>query len=512
MNDERDLTLIIRSRFPIVAIETHEELRALALLERVARLEQHGLFVWCAADGMQRRDNPFAAAPGHYSVSSTQKEPYGKGPIADTLNIGGALKHIHATSFKGIYVLVDVHPYLEDPVHQRLLKSIAQDYDRNPRTLVLLGPSVTLPADLQRLTARFELKMPDLRAMRELIESESKNAIRFGSAGPNDDTDAVAVISQHLVGLCLEDARRLVRQCLTDDGCITPEDVPRVLKAKQASLGSDGSVVQVELGAARMSDVAGLAKLKRWLTQRRAAFIGDAQALGLDPPKGVLLLGVQGGGKSLAAKAVAGTWQLPLLRLDFGSLYDKWLGETERKLREALKFADTMAPCVLWMDEIEKGVAAGGASDGGESRRVLGTLLTWMAERKSKVFMVATANDIEHLPPELIRKGRFDEIFFVDLPDAETRAEIFKLHLMRRNLNAAKFDLAKLANASDGFSGAEIEQAIVSGLYEAHAQNTPLNTMHVLTEIVRTRPLSVVMAEKIDALRQWAAQRTVSAN
>lgn len=511
MNDERDLTLMIRSRFPIVVIETHEEPRVMALLERVAKLEMQGLFVWSAADGLQRRDNPLALAPGSYSTSSVQKGPYGKGPIADTLSIGGALKHIYATNFNGIYALVDVHPYLEDPVHQRLIKSIAQDYERNPRTLVLIGPTITLADDLLRMSARFELKMPDMRAMRELIESESKSAIRFGASAPQDDSDAVSLMSQQLVGLCIEDARRLIRQCLTDDGQITPQDIPRVLKAKQDKLGAAGAV-QIELGAAQLADVAGLANLKRWLTQRRAAFIGDAQALGLDPPKGVLLLGVQGGGKSLAAKAVAGAWHLPLLRLDFGALYDKWLGETERKLREALKFADTMAPCVLWMDEIEKGVASGGGADGGESRRVLGTLLTWMAERKSKVFMVATANDIEHLPPELIRKGRFDEIFFVDLPDAATREEIFKLHLKRRKLDPSKFDLAKLAAESEGFSGAEIEQAIVAGLYEAHASGRPLNTIHVLTEAVRTRPLSVVMAEKVNALREWAAGRTVAAN
>jgi SpoVK/Ycf46/Vps4 family AAA+-type ATPase len=510
MNDQRDLTLIIRSRFPIVLVETHEESRMLALLERVAQLEGQGLFVWTAADGLQRRDNPLAAAPGSYSLSSVQRGPYGRGPIADTISIGSALKHIHATNFNGIYVLVDVQPYLEDPVNLRHLKSIAQDYERNPRTLVLIGSRMTLADDLQRLSARFELKLPDAVAMRDLIANESKNAIRFGTISSIDDAEAVTLISQHLVGLCTEDARRIVRQCLTDDGQITLEDVARVLKAKHDKLGANG-VVQMELGTTRLADVAGLANLKRWLTQRRAAFIGDAAAMGLDPPKGMLLLGVQGGGKSLAAKAVAGAWHLPLLRLDFATLYDKWLGETERKLREALKFADSMAPCVLWMDEIEKGIATG-AADGGESRRLLGTLLTWMAERTSKVFMVATANDIENLPPELIRKGRFDEIFFVDLPDAATRAEIFRLHLARRKLDVAKFDIAKLADTAKGFSGAEIEQAIVSGLYEAHATGKALNTMHVLTETVRTRPLSVVMAEKMAALRAWAASRTVSAN
>jgi SpoVK/Ycf46/Vps4 family AAA+-type ATPase len=226
------------------------------------------------------------------------------------------------------------------------------------------------------------------------------------------------------------------------------------------------------------------------------------------------LLGVQGAGKSLAAKCVAGAWQLPLFRMDFGALYQKYHGETERNIREALAVANAMAPCVLWVDEIEKGVAgdAGGDSDGGVSRRVLGTLLTWMNERASRVFMVATANDIAQLPPELLRKGRFDEIFFVDLPREAARQEILRIHLRRNKQDPAAFDLAKLAAASEGFSGAEIEQAILAALYEAHAQKTGLNAQTIEQELRRTRPLSVVMAEKVAALREWARERTVPAD
>jgi SpoVK/Ycf46/Vps4 family AAA+-type ATPase len=287
------------------------------------------------------------------------------------------------------------------------------------------------------------------------------------------------------------------------------EDLGGLLRAKHKLLGTEG-VLSMELETARFSDVAGLAHLKRWLEQRKAAFLGDAAAMGLDTPKGIMLLGVQGGGKSLAAKAVAGAWGVALMRLDFAAVYNKWLGETERNLRDALKNAEAMAPCVLWIDEIEKGIATGDG-DGGESRRILGTLLTWMAERKSKVFMVATANDIERLPPELVRKGRLDEIFFVDLPDDVTRAEIFGLHLAKRKQDPAKFDLAKLAVDADGFSGAEIEQAIVSALYEGYARKQSLSTAIIAEELARTRPLSVVMAEKVAYLRAWAAERTVPA-
>ena len=225
-----------------------------------------------------------------------------------------------------------------------------------------------------------------------------------------------------------------------------------------------------------------------------------------------MLLGVQGCGKSLAAKAVAGAWGVPLMRLDFGALYNKFLGETERNLREALKAADAMAPCVLWIDEIEKGVATNDStSDGGESRRILGTLLTWMAERDSRVFIVATSNDIEALPPELVRKGRLDEIFFVDLPDAESRAEILRIHLSRRHLDPSKFDRAALSAKTDGFSGAEIEQAVVAAMYEANAKGGDVTSDLIEAEIARTRPLSVVMGERIAYLRAWALDRTVMA-
>ena len=248
--------------------------------------------------------------------------------------------------------------------------------------------------------------------------------------------------------------------------------------------------------------------LKRWLRQRRPVFLGEVP--GLDAPKGILLLGVQGSGKSLAAKAVAGTWHVPLLRLDFGALYDKYYGETERKTRESLGMAEMMAPCVLWFDEIEKGIATRD-SDSGTAHRVLGTLLTWMAERTAKVFVVATANDISTLPPELLRKGRLDEVFFVDLPEHETRKEILAIHLRKRALDPTTFDLEGLAAAAEGFSGSELEQAVVSGLYGTVGGSGHLDTNSLLEEIRVTRPLSVLMAEQIGAMRHWAEERTVRA-
>jgi SpoVK/Ycf46/Vps4 family AAA+-type ATPase len=267
-------------------------------------------------------------------------------------------------------------------------------------------------------------------------------------------------------------------------------------------------IMSFEANVKDFSQVAGLYNLKRWLITRRDAFMSEESKL--DTPKGILLLGVQGGGKSLAAKAVAGLWGLALLRLDIGALYNKFHGETERNLRAALKLADAMAPCVIWLDEIEKGMAQEG-NDNGVSQRLLASLLTWMAERKSKVFIVATSNDISKLPPELIRKGRLDEIFFVDLPDAQTRKDIFIIHLTKRDMNVAEFALDDLANATQGFSGSEIEQAIVAALYSVAASAQTLNTESLLHEINNTSPLSVVMAEQIAHLKLWAEDRTIPA-
>jgi SpoVK/Ycf46/Vps4 family AAA+-type ATPase len=313
----------------------------------------------------------------------------------------------------------------------------------------------------------------------------------------------------NLKGMSVQDARQLVRGAIYDDGAIDESDLPELNKAKFALMDMEG-VLSFEYDTAKFTEVGGLHKLKKWLEVRRDEFFEDNDS-NLDPPKGLMLLGIQGSGKSLAAKAVAGMWSIPLLRLDFGSLYNKFFGETEKNLREALKLADMMSPCVLWLDEIEKGISTS-QNDSGISQRVLGTLLTWMAERKSQVFLVATSNDITQLPPELVRKGRLDEIFFVDLPSASVRKEIFKIHLVKRNQDYKHFDLKHLSDITDGFSGAEIEQAVVSALYSVSAVNESLTSEQLENTIRNTNPLSVVMHEKIDSLRSWAKERCVFAD
>jgi SpoVK/Ycf46/Vps4 family AAA+-type ATPase len=304
------------------------------------------------------------------------------------------------------------------------------------------------------------------------------------------------------------DARRLALKAINDNGAILESDMPEVMRAKYELLGRD-SLLSFEHETVKFAEIGGMQKLRQWLLLRKDFFL-DAELV-LDPPRGVLLLGVQGCGKSLAAKAAAGIFGVPLLRLDFGVLYNKYYGETERNMRKALETAEVMSPCVLWMDEIEKGLSVD-SDDDGLSRRILGTLLTWLSEKRQAVFIVATANDISRLPPEMVRKGRFDEIFFVDLPSVQSRRDILNIHLQKRGLDPIRFDLDALAKATNGFSGSEIEQAIVSAMYSAHAQGDELSHAELLAEIRQTKSLSIVMSEKIDELRRWAEGRTVSSD
>lgn len=493
MDGSRDLELILRSRTPIIVIESQDEQRMLRLLQSLtleqARNAYTPLFRWTITDGLQRLD--IALEPQTINSEPTD-----------------VLKHIRAVSKPGIYVLLDFHPFLEDPVHVRLLKDICIRSHEVQRQIVLISHQVRIPNELESFCARFEMALPSAEERARIIKQAAGEYAR-DNPGTRVQVDPKAhdLLIKNLAGLTWADTQRLARNAVYVDGAITRSDLPGVMQAKYELLNRGGAL-NYEYDTTRFSDVGGLQRLKEWLAQRRAAFRGDQDAAHLDVPKGILLLGVQGCGKSLAAKATAGVLGAPLLRLDFGSIYDKYHGETERKLRESLKTADVMAPCVLWIDEIEKGIAGRGGETG-TTQRVLGTFLTWMAERKSQVFVVATANDIATLPPELVRKGRFDEIFFVDLPRSNVRAKIFAIHLSNREQSLQDFDIERLAAASKGFSGAEIEQAIVSALYAAHAKRQPLSTGHILDEIARTRPLSVVMAERIEAMRSWAAGRTV---
>ncbi|QNH19343.1 ATP-dependent zinc metalloprotease FtsH [Xanthomonas sp. GW] len=497
MSELQDLTALIRANTPLIVIETQEEARIVALFRQALMQVWRALYRWSITEGLRRID------------LDREDEPSGP-PDASAV-----LQAIKQADQRGIYLLLDVVPYLGYASHQRLLRDIVERRHCQPHVLVLIGARIELPAELEALATRFNPRLPDANALLKMVQEEAAGYAReFGGRRVEVDGEAVKQVVRNLQGLSLIDARRIARQLIYADGALNAADLPQLAKLKFELLNRSGHL-HYEYDATRFADVAGARRLKRWIEQRRAVFAGAAPP-GLDPPKGVLLLGVQGCGKSMLAKATAAGFGVPLLRLDFGSLYDKYHGETEKNLRGALAAAEQLAPCVLWIDEIEKGLASGG-EDGGVSRRVLGYLLTWMAERGGTaagggVFIVATANQVHELPAELLRKGRFDEIFFVDLPDADTRVELLRLHLARRKLREDDFALPALAAAANGFSGAEIEQAIVSGLYAAHAESRPLDTELLMQELRGTRPLSVMMAEQVQALREWARERTVPAD
>ena len=493
MSELQDLTALIRANTPLIVIETQDEARIIELFRQALMQVWRALYRWSITEGLRRID--------------LDKEDDAIGPP----DASAVLRMIQEAPQRGIYVLLDFHPYLGYASHQRLLRDILQRRHSQPHVIVMVGAKVELPPELDALATRFNPRLPDANALLKMLREEADAYAREnGGRRVTVDNEAVQQILRNLKGLSLPDARRIARQLIFADGALGADDLPQLAKLKFELLNRSGHL-HYEYDSARFGDVAGANRLKRWINQRRAVFISGNAPPGLDPPKGMLLLGVQGCGKSMLAKATAAGFGVPLLRLDFGTLYNKYHGETENNLRDALASAEQLAPCVLWIDEIEKGLASSG-EDGGVSRRVLGYLLTWMAERKAPVFIVATANQVHELPAELLRKGRFDEIFFVDLPTPDTRVELLRLHLGKRTLNADDFALPALAAASEGFSGAEIEQAVVSGLYAAHAEQRGLDTELLMAEIRGTRPLSVLMAEQVSALRQWAAERTVPAD
>jgi AAA+ superfamily predicted ATPase len=496
------LLSLIETKTALLTIETHEEKRVMALFERIANLSQREVWTWSVSRGMRV----------NHGLKLSLLD-FDKKPVADaneTKELPEALQHVDRSSTPALIVFLDIHPYLSNPVITRALKEIALKSETKGQQLIFVGHDIQLPDELVPFASRFELEPMTIERVKALFKEEmgrQKSNQGMDISGCRKTLDSLL---RHMVGLPETSVRHLVRLTL-NDGVICTADLARVLSAKQETLGvAELLVFEQKLPA--MEDVAGMKALKRWLLLRREPFLHPDDS-GLPAPKGVLLLGVQGAGKSLSAKAIASSWQVPLFRMDFGALFDKYQGESERKLREALKVADAMSPCVLWMDEIEKGLAGGqGDGDTGAGKRMLGTLLTWMAERPSSVFLVATANDIESLPPELMRKGRFDEIFFVDLPSPEVREGIFRIHLQRHRVPFDDAGLQPLVERSEGFSGAEIEAAVVAARYEAHARSQSAKPELVMHELLRTRPLSVTRAEAIATLREWAADRTVSAD
>lgn len=438
------------------------------------------------------------------------------GPTAKpgTENAGAALLHMAREDKPTLFVLLDIVPYLaQDERTLRAWRELLLACDRTGGSVVMIDHSEASVPVVASVSTRVDVPLPDEAALEQVVRSTYQRLHREHRAVAEISRQDLAMLVANLRGLTRRQAGQLVAEAVFNDLRLCAKDLPTVLKGKRRLLQGDGVLEPVDAPQA-MDDIGGMVTLKKWLSKRAGALSRDAENFGLVPPRGILLLGVQGGGKSLCAKAVATAWSRPLLRMDVGRLYDRYIGESERRLRLAFAQAERMAPIVLWIDEIEKAFAssASQSSDGGLSRRMFGELLTWMQEHRSPVFLVATANDIEALPPELLRKGRFDEIFFVDLPGEAAREEIVRIHLKRRRRNPDDFSVSTLVAASAGFSGAEIEQAILAALHDAHAEGRELQTADVVRSMEASPPLSVTMAERMAALRTWATGRCVPAD
>ena len=490
---EDELRLLVNSRHPIITIETPEEERAEQLLLQVAAELAVPLYTWSVTAGL-------AKAHG--------------APIYNTDSPEQALANIALIQGDAIFLLKDFARYCENDRVCRRLRELAEKCRTERRSIVITAAALQLPPDLNGDSAPFQLGLPNANELLAGVRGVLIE-INHGQQFPISlDSAGIGQLAQNLVGLPQEEALRSLRMCILSRRRIDAGLLDAVLEAKREALRNDGLLVTLRRDAS-FNDIAGLRRLRDWIAKRKSALTPEGRRFGLEPPKGILITGVQGCGKSLAARAVAGDWGYELARLDAGALYDKFIGESEKRLQKALELAQKLAPLVLWIDEIEKAFASAGSSgdaDAGLSQRLLATLLTWMQDRESGVFLAATSNNISALPPEMLRKGRFDEIFFVDLPGAEARSALFALHLKKRGRDVAGFDVAQLAAASNGFSGAEIEQSIVSGLYTAFSGKQQLSTEILLGELRTTQPLSVTRSEDVQTIRDWAKTRAVPAD
>jgi hypothetical protein len=485
-----DLQALIQSRHPIITIDTVEEERVDNLLGIVASGLHMPLFTWTVTHGLQRAG--------------------GENAVYGTANPQMLVRHLVTLTVRGIFHLKDLHAHLGDATVVRGMRDIASTFIKSGSTAVISGGSIHLPAELTREAVPFDLHLPDHDELQQMVRQILRTLNRQHEVSVTLGADGMESLLQALSGLTLNQARQAVAWAVLDDNALSAADIPRLLRRKGDAVREEGLLEFYPLDD-NTFQLGGLEHLKAWLERARVGFTPEARALGLPPPRGVLIVGVQGCGKSLAAKVIARAWKQPLLKLDAGRLYDKFIGESEKNLQKALDFAEAIAPCILWIDEIEKGFASGGDADAGLSQRMLGSFLTWLQEREASVFVAATANEVLALPPELLRKGRFDEIFFVDLPDGRSREEIFRIHLALRRQDPSTFNLSALVAASDGFSGAEIEQAITAGLYRALHDKQPMTDASLCEELHGTQPLSVARREDVERLRETARGRFVPA-
>lgn len=490
----QELETLMRARYPVICVVTWEEGRVEEALAQIARRRDKKLYLWSVARGLQQ-----------YGTPMESKKRMDERTTDPTV----ALDHVLDSVENAVYVFRDLHPFFNAPAVVRRIRELATYLKNSYKTLVIIGPTLQIPMELQKEVTVVEFDMPDTEELGELLDRTLAEVNEATGRELSVKGDAREKILSAASGLTLGEAENVFAKTLVVSGKLTEEDLPIILSEKEQTIRKSG-LLEYYHADTNLSQIGGMDILKDWLAKRSVAFDERAKEFGLPAPKGVLLIGVQGCGKSLTAKAIAGFWGLPLLRLDVGRLFGSLVGSSEENVRNAIRVAESTAPNVLWIDEIEKSMAgsqSSGSTDGGTSARVLSTFLTWLQEKTAPVFVIATANSIDQLPPELLRRGRLDETFFVDLPDAAERADIFRIHLQKRGRDVNDFDLPALAEATPGFSGAEIEQCVIAALFDAYAADGALTTAHLDRAARASVPLSRTMKEPIDRLRDWAEGR-----
>jgi ATP-dependent 26S proteasome regulatory subunit len=512
------LKILLDSNTPIVVVETVEEMHAVRLVRAACTSLNLAAFEWSIASGLARcgsdgapqvLTDTYSNATGHDSTDMAAKAIYNS---REPVQVLGNLEGI---SVDAAFILKDFHRHMDDPVVVRRLRDVGQKFSQNRRTVIITAPSIVIPPELASLVEYLELPLPDKQRLRQIIDEMIVRVGKSRTLKRNLDSAGLDAMANNLRGLSEEEAERAVSQALVTRYGLTPEIVTDVLQAKKELLRRSEMLDFVE-AIGTLSNVGGLENLKTWLAERQGTWEDTAREFGLEPPKGVIILGVQGCGKSMCAQAIAGEWKIPLVKFDTAAIFDKYIGETEKRIQKVFQVAEGLAPCVLWIDELEKVFAGSGpdsaSSDAGVSSRLLGAFLSWMQDRKAPVFVAATCNNVSALPPELIRKGRFDELFFVDLPNQAERKQIFAIQLTKRKRNPVEFDLDLVASTARGYSGAEIEASVQAALYAAFSSKQQLTTQTLVQALKATVPLSTTRAEEIEALRDWAGKRAVPAS
>jgi SpoVK/Ycf46/Vps4 family AAA+-type ATPase len=489
MPAERDSGIIIetliRARYPLVYVVSFEEGRVDKRLTAITDARKKQLFNWTITNGLELPDGS--------SITEL------KDPIK-------VLEYILQSDANGLFVLRDYHHYLNDPVVVRKLRDAAHALKTTRKNVIFLSPVLKIPTELEKEIAVIDYQLPEKKEIEEIVRKITSNLDVAHNQEVLKSPEKLDKIVEAALGLTAEEAENVFAKSLVQKGQL---DINIVLSEKEQIIRKSG-VLEYYHANERMQGVGGLEELKKWLGKRGKAFTPKAREFGLPEPRGILLLGIPGCGKSLTAKAIASMWQLPLLKLDVGKVFSSYVGSSEENVRRAIQTAESIAPSILWLDEMEKGfsgLGSSGATDGGTTARVFGTFLTWLQEKSTPVFVVATSNNVSQLPPELLRKGRFDEIFYVDLPSKDERKDIFKIHLEKRNRQIDSFDLNALSIKSHGFSGSEIEEVIVSGLYDAFDNDEQLEQKHLEAVIETLIPLSQTMEEQIRGIRDWAKLR-----